>query len=168
MPFTSVPPMPKPGPMPEMKLEFERMAERHLPEVLAIERASFSDPWSETMFRQELEEQPGKYSIVLSLDSLVIGYGIGWIVADEFHLGNLAVMPDHKGRGYGRMILERMIKTARKAGCRIATLEVRVSNVPAISLYHKFEFKEMAVRKKYYQDEDALVLLARLDGEEAC
>jgi len=154
--------------MPEKKLEFERMAESHLPEVLAIEQASFSDPWSESMFRQELEEDPCKYSIALTLDSQVIGYGLGWVVLDEFHLGNLAVSSGHKGRGYGSMILKRMIEDVKKKGCRTASLEVRDSNVTAINLYHKYNFKEIAVRKKYYQDEDALVLLARLDEENGC
>ena len=151
-----------------MKLEFEKMTGGHLSEVLDIEQASFSDPWSEGMFRQELEEGPGKYSIVFTLDTRVIGYGIGWIVLDEFHLGNLAVSPGHKGRGYGSMILERMIEDVKKKGCRTVTLEVRASNNTAINLYHKFKFKEMAVRKKYYQDEDALVLLARLDEGNGC
>ena len=154
--------------MPEKKLEFEKMTEGRLPEVLAIEQASFPDPWSEVMFRQELEEDPGKYFIVLILDSQVIGYGLGWIVLDEFHLGNLAVSPGHKGQGHGSMILERMIEDVKKKGCRTVTLEVRASNITAINLYHKYNFKEIAVRKKYYQDEDALVLLARLDGENAC
>jgi ribosomal-protein-alanine N-acetyltransferase len=154
--------------MSEMKLEFEKMTGGHLSEVLAIEQASFSDPWSEGMFRQELEEEPGKYSIVFLLDTMVIGYGIGWIVLDEFHLGNLAVSPGHKGRGYGSMILERMIEDVKKRGCRTVTLEVRASNNTALNLYHKFKFKEMAVRKKYYQDEDALVLLVRLDEGNGC
>lgn len=154
--------------MSEKKLKFERMAESHLPEVVAIEQASFSDPWSEGMFRQELEEDPGKYSIVLTLNSRVIGYGLGWLVLDEFHLGNLAIRPDLKGRGYGALILERMVEAVKKKGCRTASLEVRASNVTAINLYHKYNFKEIAVRKKYYQDEDALVLLARLDEESGC
>ncbi|MDP2807773.1 MAG: GNAT family N-acetyltransferase, partial [bacterium] len=86
----------------------------------------------------------------------------------EFHLGNLAVRPDLKGRGYGARILEMMIEDVKKKGCRTASLEVRASNVTAINLYHKYNFKEIAVRKKYYQDEDALVLLARLDEENGC
>jgi len=89
-------------------------------------------------------------------------------VLDEFHLGNLAVRPDFKGKGYGALILEQMLEYVKKRGCRTASLEVRASNLIAISLYHKYNFKEIAVRKKYYQDEDALVLLARLDEENAC
>ena len=154
--------------MPEKKLEFEKMTEGRLPEVLAIEQASFPDPWSEVMFRQELEDDPGKYPVVLTMNSQVIGYGLGWIVLDEFHLGNLAVRPDFKGKGYGALILEQMIEYVKKKGCRIASLEVRASNITAINLYHKYNFKEIAVRKKYYRDEDALVLLVRLDGENAC
>lgn len=154
--------------MSEIKVEFERMTEGHLSEVLAIEQASFSDPWSEVMFRQELEEDPGRYPVVLTVNSQVIGYGLGWIVLDEFHLGNLAVRPDMKGRGYGSLILGRMLKQVKLKGCRTASLEVRASNQTAINLYHRYKFKEIAVRKKYYQDEDALVLLARLDEENEC
>jgi len=77
-------------------------------------------------------------------------------------------LPDLKGRGYGSLILERMLKLVKSKGCRTASLEVRASNHTAINLYHKYNFKEIAVRKKYYQDEDALVLLARLDEEKAC
>ena len=168
MRFTSVPLMPWSSCMPEIRVELERMTEGHLSEVLAIEQASFSDPWSEVMFRQELEDDPGKYPVVLTMNSEVIGYGLGWIVLDEFHLGNLAISPGNKGRGYGSMILERMIEEVKIKGCRTASLEVRASNVTAINLYHKYNFKEVAVRKKYYQDEDALVLLARLDGKNAC
>ena len=168
MRFTSVPLMPWSKSMPEIRVELERMTEGHLPEVLAIEQASFSDPWSEVMFRQELDDDPGKYPVVLTMNSQVIGYGLGWIVLDEFHLGNLAVRPDLKGRGYGSLILERMLKQVKSRGCRTASLEVRASNQTAINLYHKYNFKEIAVRKKYYQDEDALVLLARLDEEKAC
>ncbi|MDO9067409.1 MAG: GNAT family N-acetyltransferase, partial [Deltaproteobacteria bacterium] len=102
--------------MPEIRVELERMTESHLSEVLAIEQASFSDPWSEVMFRQELEDDPGKYPVVLTMNSQVIGYGLGWIVLDEFHLGNLAVRPDMKGRGYGSLILERMLKQVKSKG----------------------------------------------------
>jgi [ribosomal protein S18]-alanine N-acetyltransferase len=168
MPYTSGLQTPKSSPMPEPDIEFQKMTEAHLPVILAIEQASFSDPWSQAMFRQELGQDQGKMSLVLLQSSKVIGYGIGWLVLDEFHLGNLAVGLEHQARGYGAIILGRMLDTAKNAGCRIATLEVRVSNLPAISLYHKFGFKEMAVRKKYYHDEDALVMLARLNGEEAC
>lgn len=154
--------------MSEMKLAFEKMTEGHLTEILAIEQTSFSDPWSEVMFRQELAEDSGKIALVLRLDSQIIGYGIGWMVLDEFHLGNLAVKPLLKGRGYGSMILRRMIEAVKEKGCRTATLEVRASNTAAIKLYRKFNFKEIALRRKYYQDEDALVMMVRLDEDQEC
>jgi len=168
MPFTSGPPTQWSRAMLDKRLEFVKLAEGLLSEIMAIEQASFSDPWSENMFRQELGEDPGKYSVVLILDGSVAGYGIGWIVLDEFHLGNLAVRPDLKGQGFGSLILNRMLATAAGKECRTASLEVRISNHAAIKLYQKYNFIETAIRRRYYRDEDALVMMARLDGTQTC
>lgn len=138
------------------------MTEADLPQVLAIERSSFPDPWSERMFRDDLKDDGRRLAIVLKAAGRVAGYAIGWFVADEFHLGNIAIMPERKGQGLGRRLLEHCIEQARAHQCVMATLEVRASNEAAINLYHSFGFKEIALRKKYYQTEDALVMLADL------
>ena len=143
-------------------IEITPMTGADLPQVLAIERASFPDPWSERMFRDDLKDDGMRLTVCLRSDGAVAGYAVGWFVADEFHLGNIAVEPGRKGQGLGRKLMEHCIGQARARRCALATLEVRASNETAIGLYRSFGFREVALRKKYYQNEDALVMLANL------
>ena len=149
-------------------IEISRFSEEHLTAVLEIERSSFPDPWSEGMFREELKDDGRRMPLVITDESAVAGYGIGWLVLDEFHLGNLAIRPGQRGRGLGRRLLSEMLERAAAGGCRMATLEVRASNETAKELYHSFGFKEVAIRKKYYGSEDALVMIAKLPAAAAC
>jgi len=135
---------------------------RDLPEVLEIERASFSDPWSEGLFAEELDGDHRRLNAVLRLRGRVVAYTLGWIVEDEFHLGNIAVRAEYRGQGYGAKLLEHILNQAQIRGCRLATLEVRASNLPAQKLYRRFGFKEIAIRRRYYGDEDALVMMAAI------
>ncbi len=145
-----------------------RFTAGHLEAVLEIERNSFPDPWTVQMFRDELQEDDRRICLVLEDQSQVAGYLIGWVVLDEFHLGNLAVRLKSRGRGMGRILLKKGLELACQRGCRLATLEVRAGNQPAIELYRSFGFRPVAIRKKYYHDEDALVMLADLDRGGQC
>lgn len=145
-----------------------KMRPEHLPEIMEIEKKSFCDPWSENMFREELKDDGRRISLVLESDGRIAGYAVGWLVLDEFHLGNIAVDDKIRGTGKGKLLLREILRQAFSAGCRIASLEVRMSNEKAIRLYRAFGFKPIAIRKKYYQDEDALVMLADIKGEERC
>lgn len=166
-----MPKMSKPeggGPTDRGEAAVVRFTAGHLEAVVEIERSSFPDPWSLQMFRDELQEDERRICLVLEDQGRVSGYLIGWVVLDEFHLGNLAVRLQSRGRGQGRTLLHEALALARQRGCRLATLEVRASNQPAIELYRSFGFRSVAIRKKYYQDEDALVMLADLDREDKC
>ncbi len=138
------------------------MSASDLPQIMAIERRSFPDPWSEKLFAEELDGDSRRLNVVMKVEGRVVGYGLGWVVLDEFHLGNLAVDEEHRGRGYGRKILAYLLDRAYRRGCRICSLEVRVSNQRAISLYRSFGFREVALRPRYYGQEDALVMLSEL------
>jgi len=140
----------------------------HLPDVLDIERRSFPDPWSEKMFLEEIKDDGRRISLVLESEGRAVGYALGWVVLDEFHLGNIAVNGERRKSGLGRRLLREILNQAYRAGCRMASLEVRISNQPAIELYQAFGFKPVAIRKKYYQDEDALVMLADAIKEDRC
>lgn len=140
------------------------MTEDDLPEVLAIERELFPDPWSGKLFRDDLKDDGRRMAVCLRSDGAIAGYAVGWFVEDEFHLGNLAVAKRHQGRGLGRRLLDHALGQARGRSCRLATLEVRASNRTAIALYRRSGFTEVAVRRRYYGSEDALVMLAELDA----
>jgi [ribosomal protein S18]-alanine N-acetyltransferase len=133
-------------------------------EVLGIERASFSDPWSREMFRSELTIGAGTYARIAERDGELIGYLCAVIVADEAHLGNLAVDPSERRRGVAQALLDDLLESSRKRGIRRVTLEVRESNGNARKFYYKNNFIDVAIRKNYYRNpvEDAIVMLRTL------
>ncbi|MEW6739662.1 MAG: ribosomal protein S18-alanine N-acetyltransferase [Nitrospirota bacterium] len=134
-----------------------------IPEIVSIERLSFSTPWSETSFRSEIYS---RYSVtrVAELNGVVVGYICVKHVADECHLLDLAVHPDYRRRGIARALLDDVIQELRIEGCRFFYLEVRSSNYAARKLYEKFGFNMVGVRKGYYVNpaEDAVIMMMEL------
>jgi ribosomal-protein-alanine N-acetyltransferase len=135
-----------------------------LDEVLAIERVSFSDPWSREMFRSELMIGGGTYARLAERDGALVGYLCAVLVADEAHVGNLAVDPSERRQGVAQLLLDDLVEAARSRGARRVTLEVRESNENARKFYYKNEFIDIAIRKNYYRNpsEDAIVMLRTL------
>jgi ribosomal-protein-alanine N-acetyltransferase len=83
-----------------------------------------------------------------------------WVMLDEAHITNIAVHPEYRGAGLGNLIIEVLVSDAKDEAVSAMTLEVRVNNLPALNLYKKYGFVEVAVRKNYYQDtgEDAIIM----------
>ena len=149
---------------PSEKVHIERMSFQDLNEVMAIERDSFSSPWSREGFRQEVTNRERSLSLVARIGDNVVGYGVAWIVADEIYIGNLAVHRLHRRKGVGELLLRSLLEEGLAKGCDLATLEVRRTNWPALELYAKFGFFSVAFRKGYYRDtgEDAVVMVKNL------
>jgi ribosomal-protein-alanine N-acetyltransferase len=158
------------GSVSDVRIEPMRAAD--LDAVLGIERVSFRTPWSRQAFLHELErnrvaalwvargareDAPG--------EGTVVGYLCLGAVADEVHVTNLAVHPDRRGEGIGRLLLGTLLAHHRAQGARRAFLEVRPGNAEARRLYEGLGFHEVGRRRGYYVDtgEDALLLEARLD-----
>jgi ribosomal-protein-alanine N-acetyltransferase len=135
-----------------------------LEEVLAIERASFSMPWSRGAFLYELEQNRVARCYVVREEGRLIGYICLWEVADEVHITNVAVHPELRRRGVGRSLLSAVLDDARQRKLRLVVLEVRPSNAEALGLYESFGFRVVGRRRGYYYDtgEDALVMEASL------
>lgn len=127
--------------------------------IANLEQVCFSDPWSRESVRAEIEDNHLALYIVAEINKEVVGYaGIWWIV-DEGHITNVAVSPEYRGKHIGEAIIATMLEVAREEGINKFTLEVRVSNDPAINLYKKFGFESVGVRPKYYKDnEDAMIM----------
>jgi ribosomal-protein-alanine N-acetyltransferase len=141
------------------------MRRADLPDVLAIETASFSLPWTEEMFATELAPDTVSGTLVARLPSpgvspAVVGYICTWVVGDELHINNLAVHPRWRHRGIGRALLGEALRLGRERGARSAFLEVRASNRAAQTLYRQFAFDAVAIRRRYYTHplEDAVVM----------
>jgi [ribosomal protein S18]-alanine N-acetyltransferase len=128
--------------------------------MVAIEQASYSHPWSERSLRAAVEEGAGTRVAVLRCRREPWAYCVFQVAADEAQILNLAVHPERRRRGLGRLLLAIVLEAARRQGARTAWLEVRPSNLAALSLYGAAGFAQRGVRRGYYESprEDALVL----------
>ena len=129
--------------------------------ILAVEQASFTNPWTREMYLAELKNE-GVSFFYLARDKgrRIVGFCSFWRILDELHINNLAVVPEFRQVGVATALLRRVMDEAARFGVRRTMLEVRQSNVPARQLYEKFGFVVAGTRSKYYTNpiEDALVL----------
>jgi ribosomal-protein-alanine N-acetyltransferase len=130
-----------------------------------LDATCFSAPWSHASFEAELTtNQLAWYLVAEELLSegvgLIIGYAGLWAIEDEGHITNVAVHPDYRRMHLGHILVDMLIDQTRQEGLKRFTLEVRVSNVAAISLYKQFGFVSAGLRKGYYEDnnEDAMIM----------
>jgi ribosomal-protein-alanine N-acetyltransferase len=161
---------------PPAVLRIEAMRPADIPEVQAIERASFTSPWPPQAYRAELETNRLASYLVARIDGRIVAYGGLWLMVDEAHITTFAVHPAWRRRRIGERLLLAMLDLAIDRGAREATLEVRLSNLPARRLYEKYGFRPVGLRPRYYTDdgEDALIMTtetlrstamsARIDG----
>lgn len=140
------------------------MRPEDLDEVLAIERVSFSMPWSRGAFLYEMQQNRVARCWVMHEDGRVLGYLCLWEIADELHITNIAVHATCRRQGIGRELLRGVLDDARQRKLRLVVLEVRPSNTEARTLYEAFGFRIIGRRRGYYYDtgEDALVMEAEL------
>ena len=137
------------------------VTEADLPQVMAIQRASFSRPWSTQQFREELSLRWSSVEAVKDPASGdVLAVATWWTIGDEVHVLNIATAPDRRRKGLGRMLLAHLMRRGIESGCATATLEVRPSNGSALAFYQRHGFSVVGRRSGYYQDdgEDALIL----------
>jgi ribosomal-protein-alanine N-acetyltransferase len=128
--------------------------------VQEIERRSFRTPWPAHAYRTELETNRLATYVVARIDGRVVGYGGMWVMVDEAHITTFAVDPDFRRQRIGERLLLALLDVARQRNAREATLEVRLSNLPARRLYEKYGFRPVGLRPRYYSDdnEDALIM----------
>jgi ribosomal-protein-alanine N-acetyltransferase len=150
---------------PAAGLSFRRAGKEDVDRVLEIEKEGFLHPWSRELVERELdhtwsrlllaEEGPG---------GAVLGYIVFWIVHDEVHVLNVATAVAARRRGVGRALMVAAEEEGRRRGARLATLEVRRSNAPAIALYLALGYRQIGVRPNYYAEEkeDAIVMVKNL------
>jgi ribosomal-protein-alanine N-acetyltransferase len=137
-----------------------------LPEIVALERACYGDPWPATAFTA-LPDNPQVFFAVAQKPGRrpLAGYVVAWYVMDEGELANLAVAPELRGQGIGRVLLDAVLEDAAARRTSTVYLEVRESNAAARHLYSSRGFEEVGKRKRYYRSpsEDALILRRTLE-----
>jgi len=132
-----------------------------LDEIVAIEEASFNNPWTRDMYERELQNPDVSFLYVLRMPGEgIVAFCSFWLVLDELHINNLAVRGDVRARGLGTALLEHVLQAGASRGAGRATLEVRRSNAAARRLYESLGFEVAATRPNYYVSpaEDALIL----------
>ncbi|MGZ5308798.1 MAG: ribosomal protein S18-alanine N-acetyltransferase [Solirubrobacterales bacterium] len=139
-------------------LRIRKLAYSDLPSVISIERRSFATPWSLAMFVLELSKPSGICLAVLDEEERLIGYLVCSRYDEVWHLMNVAIDPEHRRRRIATELIERLFEAAGP-GARY-TLEVRISNRAAISMYEGFGFRSAGLRRRYYHDngEDAVIM----------
>lgn len=147
------------------ELQFRKIEARDLDQVLEIELEAFPEPWTRGMFCQEISSPMSHFYVAL-LDDTLVGYVGFWQVVDEAHITSVTVRKEYRGRGYGRVLTDFIVRSAAREGLTRATLEVRVSNITAQNLYKSLGFEKTGMRKNYYKktNEDAIIMARKLDS----
>ena len=145
---------------PPLRLVIEPMRLDDVPMIQAIEQASFTTPWPPDAYRSELLTNRMAHYLVGRVGDTVAAYGGMWLMVDEAHITTFAVHPAWRRQGIGERLLIAFLDLALDRHAHEATLEVRLSNLPARRLYEKYGFRPVGLRPRYYTDdnEDALVM----------
>lgn len=164
-----------------MKIRIVPMEERHIRPLAELERLCFSEPWTESGLRAELENESAVFRVAEALDpaggpqetvpspldggNRVLGYAGMHAVCGECYVDNIAVFPEERGRGVGRALTKELLDWAEEQKSLFVTLEVRPSNAPAVELYRSLGFQEVGRRPGFYTHppEDALLMTRFLE-----
>ncbi len=149
-----------------MNYKLVPMDRANIPDVAAIERECFSKPWSEDMLCEELYSDNASYIVAIAEDGTVLGYAGLKVVLDEGCIEKVAVKGQYRRMGVADALIETLVRFGR-VNLAFITLEVRVSNDPAIQLYMKHGFEQVGRRKNYYADlkEDAILMTLEFPKE---
>lgn len=141
------------------ELTIRPMEERDLDQVVQIEEENFSMPWSRKSFLDTLQ-LPHAIYVVAEREGRIAGYCGCYQILEEAEIVNVAVDKAFRGRGIGRRMLTELMRLGEERGSFAYTLEVRVSNAPAIHLYESLGFKSLGIRKNFYEKptEDAVIM----------
>lgn len=130
-------------------------------EAAQLEAANFPMPWTLSAFEFEMRDNPVARYLMAEEDDRLIGFAGAHMILDEGHITNVVVAETARGRGIGKALMKGLMQYAANLGVRYLTLEVRASNLPAITLYKSLGFVKVGVRAKYYEDnqEDAWLMV---------
>ena len=132
-----------------------QLSETQKEQLLAVERACFGEDWTAEMLFEETENPLSVLTIEES--GVIYGFALGRVVADEGELYQIGVLPAFRRQGAAERLLNALLGKMKERGAVKCFLEVRSRNTPAAALYEKCGFERISVRKRYYNDDDALI-----------
>ena len=142
-----------------MDLEIKKMTSSHIGEIAELEKECFSSPWSEDGLRSELNNNFARFYVAFSGDKIA-GYIGSHNVLGEVYITNVAVFPEFRRIGVGKALVEFLVNVMKEENAEFVTLEVRKSNLNAVSLYEKCGFEKVGERRNFYEKpiEDAILM----------
>ena len=141
-----------------MHAQISNMTISDLDSISNILYSDFDDFWSYSIFKQELENENSHY-LVAKINEEIVGFAGIWISIDEAHITNIVTKKSYRKNGIGNLLLNSLINLCNNLKMNSITLEVNESNEPAISLYKKFGFKNLGIRKKYYNNSENAIIM---------
>lgn len=146
--------------MENKEIVFREMTLPDIEQVYQIECASFTQPWSVESLVGEVVENDVAYYVVAECEGRIVGYAGEWVMYDESHMTNIAVIPEFRRMGVATRLILTLMRGAKRRGAKRMTLEVREFNFGAQALYASLDFAKVGIRKKYYSDtgENAFIL----------
>ncbi len=141
-------------------LKIYKMSISDLDSISDILLEDFDDFWTYQVLKEELGNPNSKYLVVKDKNDVILGFGGIWKAVDDIHITNIVVKKDLRNKGIGSMLLNKLIELCKKEkNINSITLEVNTQNIPAIKLYEKYGFKNVGIRKKYYNGKyDAAIM----------
>ena len=144
-----------------MNIEIDKMTFEDLEIIKQDLSEKFDEFWTYRILKSELEDTNSIY-IVAKNDNKIVGFAGIKLIFDEANIMNIVVKKEMRGKKIGSILLENLIIISKTKNAKTITLEVNVNNIPAISLYKKYNFTEIGRRKKYYNNsEDAIIMLLK-------
>ena len=143
-----------------MNIEIQKMKKEHLEQIQDILLTDFDEFWNAGVLKNELENPLSEYIVALE-EKEVVGYAGIWQPDDEGHVTNIVTKKDKRGNKIGTLMLEEIINIAKNKNMKSITLEVNVNNNIAINLYKKYDFKEVGIRPKYYNNADDAIIMTK-------
>ena len=141
-----------------------KMQADDIEKVVEIEAEAYGEHhWSKSAFYDEMQNNLAKYYVAKTSDGKLVGYAGTWHIIDEGHITNIAIKKEFQGKGLSLILMNKLIEYKNENSLLFLTLEVRESNIPARSLYEKYNFKEVGRRKNYYENKENAVLYS-LEG----
>ena len=148
----------------ENNIEIKKMTLQDLESISSVLETEFDDFWNYNILKSELDNENSIY-LVCKMDLEIVGFAGITIILDTVELNNIVIKKSYRGNGFASLLLEELIKIAKGKNCSKLNLEVSVSNEIAINLYKKYDFKQVGLRKNYYNGQDALLFTMNLGTE---
>ena len=146
-----------------MEITIEKMTLEHLKQIEENIEEKFDKFWNKEVLKSELDNPASSYIVALDENKNVVGYAGIWQPLEEAHITNIVTKKDKRQNKIGTKMIEKLIDMAKDRKLSDITLEVNINNLPAINLYKKYQFKEVGLRKKYYNNiDDAIIMTLEL------